>query len=117
MTQEVIEPVDKTGEDKLLDTLILAKATYKGSDKRNAITSEELANAIEWLKQALAKAAPDLLAQHEKEESDAIQAKAKAAADKAEAERIKAENAAKPKETKAERQAKLATADAAAPAA
>jgi hypothetical protein len=108
MTQEVKEPVDKTGEDYLLDTLIKAKATYKGSDKRNAITSEELANAIEWLRQALAKAAPDLLSQHDAEELQAQQAKAQAAADRAEAERVKAEKAAQPKPTKAERQAALA---------
>lgn len=107
MTQEVREPVDKTGEDKLLDTLILARATYKGSDKRNAITSEELANAIEWLRQALAKADPDMLAQYDADEAAAAQAKAQAAADKAEAERVKAEKAAQPKPSKAERQATL----------
>jgi len=109
MTQEVNEPVDKTGEDKLLDTLILAKATYKGSDKRNAITSEELSNAIEWLRQALAKAAPELLSQHDAEELAAAQAKEQAKADAAERERLKAEKAAQPKPTKAERQAALAT--------
>ena len=59
MTQEVNEPVDKTGEDYLLDTLIIAKATVKGSDKRNAITCEELDNAISWLRAALGKVAPD----------------------------------------------------------
>jgi hypothetical protein len=108
MTQPVREPVDKTGEDKLLDTLILAKATYKGSEKRNAITSDELVNAIEWLRAALAKAAPDLLSQHDAEELQAAEAKAQVAADKAEAERVKAEKAAQPKPSKAERQAALA---------
>jgi hypothetical protein len=114
MTQEVIEPVDKTGEDYLLDTLNKAKATYRGSDKRNAITSDELANAIEWLRQALAKAAPDLLSKHDAEEQAAANAKQQAAADKAERERLKAEKAAQPKPTKAERQAALATAQPAA---
>lgn len=109
MTQEVKDPVDKTGEDKLLDTLILAKATAKGSDKRNAITCEELDNAISWLRAALGKVAPDLLAQHESDIAQAEQARVDAAAAKAEAERLKAEKAAQPKETKAERQAKLAT--------
>lgn len=109
MTQEVIEPVDKTGEDYLLDTLIKAKATAKGSDKRNAITCEELDNAISWLRAALAKVAPDMLAKHESDIAAAEQARVDAAAAKAEAERLKAEKAAQPKETKAERQAKLAT--------
>jgi hypothetical protein len=108
MTQEVINPVDKTGEDYLLETLNKAKATYRGSDKRNAITSDELANAIEWLRQALAKAAPELLSKHDAEEQAAADAKQQAAADKAERERIKAEKAAQPKLTKAERQAALA---------
>ena len=107
MTQEVIEPVDKTGEDYLLDTLNKAKATYRGSDKRNAITSDELNNAIEWLRQALAKAAPDLLAKADADEQAAAQAKQDAAAEKAERERIKAEKAAQPKLSKAERQAAL----------
>lgn len=108
MTQEVKEPVDKTGEDKLLDTLILAKATWKGSDKRNAITCEELGNAIEWLRAALAKVAPDMLSKHDAEEAEAAETRRKAAEAKAEAERVKAEKAAAPKESKAERQARLA---------
>ena len=114
MTQEVKETVDKTGEDYLLDTLVKAKATFKGSDKRNAITSEELANAIEWLRQALAKAAPELLGQHDAEELQAQQAKEQAKADAAERERIKAEKAAQPKQSKAERQAAMGAAQPAA---
>jgi hypothetical protein len=113
MTQEVKEPVDKTGEDYLLDTLIKAKATFKGSDKRNAITSEELSNAIDWLRAALAKAAPELLSNHDAEEAAQVQAKADAAQAKAEAEAEKARKAEAAKDTpkpnKAERQAALAT--------
>jgi hypothetical protein len=109
MTQEVNEPVDKSGEDYLLDTLVKAKATQKGSTTRNAITSEELANAIEWLRAAMAVADPDALAKYDADEAAAAQAKVDAATAKAEAERVKAEKAAMPKETKAERQAKLAT--------
>ena len=107
MTQAVNEPVDKTGEDYLLDTLIKAKATFKGSDKRNAITSDELSNAIEWLRAALGKAAPELLSKHDAEELAAVEAKRAAAEAKAEAERVKAEKAAQPKLSKAERQAAL----------
>lgn len=108
MTQEVREAVEKTGEDYLLDTLNKAKATYRGSKTRNAITSDELANAIEWLRQALAKADPDMLAKHDAEEAKAVADAQQAAHEKAERERIKAEQAAQPKPSKAERQAALA---------
>ena len=107
MTQDVPESVDKTGEDYLLDTLIKAKATRKGSDKRNAITSVELDNAIEWLRTALGSVAPGLLAKHEADETKAAADKEKARADKAEAERLKAEKALQPKPSKADRQANL----------
>jgi hypothetical protein len=117
MTQEVKEPVDKTGEDKLLDTLILAKATYKGSDKRNAITVIELEHAINWLRQALAKVAPDMLSAHDKEEQDAHEAREKAKQAKIEADEIKAAKAAEPKLSKAERQAALANVNVSQPAA
>jgi hypothetical protein len=109
MTQEVKEAVDKTGEDYLLDTLIKARATYKGSDKRNAITCEELVNAIEWLRAAMAKVAPDALAKYDADEQKAIDDREKAKADKIEAERLKTEKANEPKPSKAERQAGLAT--------
>ena len=108
MTQEVKETIEKTGEDYLLDTLNKAKATYRGSKTRNAITSDELANAIEWLRQALAKADPDMLAQHDAEEAKAVVDAQQAAHEKAERERLKAEQAAQPKPSKAERQAALA---------
>jgi hypothetical protein len=113
MTQEVKDPVDKTGEDYLLDTLIKARATFKGSDKRNAITVEELQYAIDYLRLAMGKVAPDMLAAYDAEEAAALQAKADAAESKRVADEIKAAKAAEPKppkETKAERQAKLATA-------
>jgi hypothetical protein len=120
MTQEVREPVDKSGEDYLLDTLIKARATLKGSDKRNAITVEELQYAIDYLRLAMGKVAPDMLNAYDAEEAKAVQDKA----DREEAKRIadeeKARKAAEPKapkETKAERQAKLATQPEAAPAA
>jgi hypothetical protein len=113
MTQEVKEPVDKSGEDYLLDTLIKARATAKGSDKRNAITCEELDNAIEWLRAAMGKVAPDALAAYDAEERAALQAKADAKQAKDEAEAEKARKAAEPKPSKAERQAKLATTEAA----
>jgi hypothetical protein len=112
MTQEVKEPVDKTGEDYLLDTLIKARATAKGSDKRNAITCVELDNAIEWLRAAMGVVAPDMLAEYDAEEAKAVQAKEAAKQAKAEADEIRAAKAGevKPaKESKAERQAKLAT--------
>jgi hypothetical protein len=111
MTQEVKDPVDKTGEDYLLDTLIKARATFKGSDKRNAITCQELTNAIEWLRAAMGVVAPDMLAAYDAEEAKALQAKADAAEAKRVADEIKAAKAAEPKapkESKAERQAKLA---------
>jgi hypothetical protein len=113
MTQEVKEPVDKTGEDYLLDTLIKARATAKGSDKRNAITCVELDNAIEWLRAAMGVVAPDKLAEYDASEAKAIQAKAdaKAAKEEAEAEKARKAQEAKdaPKPSKAERQAALAT--------
>jgi cob(I)alamin adenosyltransferase len=109
MTQEVREPVDKTGEDYLLDTLIKARATFKGSDKRNAITCEELTNAIEWLRAAMGKVAPDMLAAYDAEEAAAHQAREDAKRAKQEAEEEKARKAAEPKLSKAERQAALAT--------
>jgi hypothetical protein len=109
MTQEVNDPVDKTGEDYLLDTLIKARATAKGSDKRNAITCTELNNAIEWLRAAMGVVAPEALAAYDAEEAKAIQAKADAKAAKEAAEEEKARKAAEPKLSKAERQAKLAT--------
>jgi hypothetical protein len=101
--------VDKTGEDKLLDTLILARATFKGSDKRNAITCEELSNAIQWLRAAMGKVAPDMLAAYDADEAAAYQAREDAKRAKQEAEEEKARKAAEPKESKADRQAKLAT--------
>jgi hypothetical protein len=116
MTQEVKEPVDKSGEDYLLDTLIKARATFKGSDKRNAITCTELTNAIEWLRAAMGVVAPDMLAAYDAEEAAALQAKADAAESKRLAEEEKARKAAEPKapkESKADRQAKLATTEAA----
>lgn len=108
MTQPVNETVDKTGEDYLLDTLVKAKATRKGSRNRNAITCDELDNAIEWLSAALGKVAPDLLDKHNAEEAQAETDAAQAEKDKAERERAKAEKAAQPKLSKAERQAALA---------
>jgi hypothetical protein len=113
MTQEVKEPVDKTGEDYLLDTLIKAKATAKGSATRNAITCDELNNAIDWLRHALAKIAPDMLNQHDAEEQAAVQAKADAAEAKRVAEEEKARKAAEPKAprpSKAEKQERFAAA-------
>jgi hypothetical protein len=113
MTQEVREPVDKTGEDYLLDTLIKARATAKGSDKRNAITCEELDNAIQWLRAAMGKVAPDMLAAYDAEEAAAHQAREDAKRAKQEAEEEKARKAAEPRPSrasgpsKAERQATL----------
>jgi hypothetical protein len=109
MTQEVIDPVDKTGEDYLLDTLIKAKATQRGSNTRNQITVEELQYAIDYLRLALGKVAKNLLDEYDAKEAAAEQAKADAAAAKAEAEAEKARKAAEPKLSKAERQAQLAT--------
>jgi cob(I)alamin adenosyltransferase len=115
MTQEVREPVDKTGEDYLLDTLIKARATAKGSDKRNAITCEELDNAIQWLRAAMGKVAPDMLAAYDADEAAAHQAREDAKRAKQEAEEEKARKAAEPRPSrasgpsKAERQAGLAT--------
>jgi hypothetical protein len=109
MTQEVKEAAPKTGEDKLLDAYITAKAAYKGGKERNPVPSTELQNAIDWLRQALAVTAPGLLKEHEDKLAQAEKDAAQAAADKAERERVAAEKAAQPKQSKAQRQATLAT--------
>ena len=96
-----------TGEEKLLAAYLTALAAEKGGKERNPVPSDELSNAIEWLRQALAVTAPDLLKEHEDKIAKSEQDKAQAEADKAEREADKAAKAAQPKQTKAERQAAL----------
>jgi hypothetical protein len=109
MTQPIIDKAPMTGEEKLLAAYITAKAAEKGGKERNPVPSDELSNAIQWLRAALAATAPDLLKEHEAKlaqaEADKAQAEQAKAERKAEAER----KAAEPKLTKAERQAALAT--------
>ena len=82
MTQEVKETSPKTGEEKLLDAYVTAKAAYKGGKDRNPVPTTELENAIGWLHAALSKTAPDLLKQYEDDLSKAEADKAVAAAEK-----------------------------------
>jgi hypothetical protein len=112
MTVEVKETAPMTGEEKLLAAYITAKAAEKGGKERNPVPSDELSNAIQWLRAALAVTAPELLKEHEDSIAQAAADKQQAEADKAERERIKAEKAAQPKLSKAERQAALAAAPA-----
>jgi len=107
MTQKVQETAPMTGEEKLLAAYITAKAAEKGYKDRNPVPSEELTNAIEWLRQALIKTAPDLLKEHEAKLAAAEHERMQAAQAKAQREAEKAAKAAQPKPSKAERQAKL----------
>ena len=112
MTQPVNDKGPMTGEEKLLSAYLTALAAEKGGTNRNPVPSDELSNAIQWLKAALAITAPDLLQEHEdgiaQSEQDAA-AKAQAKADR-EAEALRKKNEPKaPKESKADRQARLAT--------
>ena len=115
MTQPVKDTQPMTGEEKLLAAYLTAIAAEKGGTNRNPVPSEALTNAIEWLRQALATTAPDLLKDHEDSIAKSEQDKAQREADKAEREAEKARKAAEPKppkESKADRQAKLAAAQA-----
>lgn len=107
MSQEVKETAPMTGEEKLLSAYLTALAAEKGGKERNPVPSEQLSNAIEWLRQALSVTAPDLLKEHEDKVAKSEQDKAQAEADKAQREADKAAKAAQPKQTKAERQAAL----------
>ena len=115
MTQPVKDTQPMTGEEKLLAAYLTALAAEKGGKERNPVPSDELSNAIQWLKAALAITAPDLLKDHEDSITQAEQDKADKEAAKAEREAEKARKAAEPKppkESKADRQAKLANAQA-----
>ncbi len=115
MTQPVKDNQPMTGEEKLLAAYLTALAAEKGGKERNPVPSDELANAIQWLKAALAVTAPDLLKDHEDSITQAEQDKAEKERVKAEREAEKARKAAEPKppkESKADRQAKLAAAQA-----
>jgi hypothetical protein len=116
MTVEVTSSAPMTGEEKLLAAYITAKAAEKGGKERNPVPSDALSNAIEWLRQALATTAPELLKEHEDKLAQSEHDKADAERTKAEREAEKARKAAEPKapkQTKAERQAALANAPAA----
>jgi len=114
MTQKVQETAPMTGEEKLLAAYITAKAAEKGYKDRNPVPSEELTNAIEWLRQALIKTAPDLLKEHEAKLAAAEHERMQAAQAKAQREAERAAKAAQPKPSKAERQAALASSPSAA---
>jgi hypothetical protein len=110
MSQEVKETAPMTGEEKLLAAYLTALAAEKGGKDRNPVPSDELANAISWLRAALAATAPDLLKEHEDGIAQAEADKAAAEQAKAEREAEKARKAAEPKPpklSKAERQAAL----------
>jgi hypothetical protein len=112
MSQEVKDTAPMTGEEKLLAAYLTALAAEKGGKERNPVPSDELANAILWLRQALAVTAPDLLKEHEDGIAQAEQDKAAKEQAKAEREAEKARKAAEPKppkESKADRQSRLAT--------
>ena len=111
MTQPVKDTQPMTGEEKLLAAYLTALAAEKGGTNRNPVPSDELSNAIQWLRQALAVTAPDLLQEHEDSIAQSEKDKADKEAAKAERERLAAEKAAQPKapkESKADRQARLA---------
>ena len=88
MSVTVNETEAKTGQDKLLDVYLAAKSTEKGTAERNPLPSDELAQAIYWLEQALINSAPETYEKYkEKEQAKAERAaKAQAAKDKAAAE-------------------------------
>ena len=111
MTQPVKDTQPMTGEEKLLAAYLTALAAEKGGTNRNPVPSDELSNAIQWLRQALAVTAPDLLQEHEDSIAQSEKDKADKEAAKVERERLAAEKAAQPKppkESKADRQARLA---------
>jgi hypothetical protein len=112
MSQEVKDNQPMTGEEKLLAAYLTALAAEKGGKERNPVPSDELTNAIQWLRAALATTAPDLLKEHEDGLAQAEQDKAAKEQAKVEREAEKARKAAEPKppkESKADRQARLAT--------
>ena len=55
MTQPVKDTQPMTGEEKLLAAYLTALAAEKGGTNRNPVPSDELSNAIQWLRQALAR--------------------------------------------------------------
>ena len=97
MTQPVKDTQPMTGEEKLLAAYLTALAAEKGGKDRNPVPSDELSNAIQWLRQALAITAPDRLKDHEDSITQAEQDKANKEAAKAEREAEKARKAAEPK--------------------
>ena len=110
MSQDVKDTQPMTGEEKLLSAYLAALAAEKGGKERNPVPSDELSNAIQWLRAALANTAPDLLKEHEDGLAQAEQDKADKEQAKAEREAEKARKAAEPKppkQTKAERQAEV----------
>ena len=112
MTQPVNDKGPMTGEEKLLSAYLTALAAEKGGTNRNPVPSDELSNAIQWLKAALAITAPDLLQEHEDGIAQSEQDKADKEKAKSEREAEKARKANEPKppkESKADRQARLAT--------
>ena len=86
MTQPVKETQPMTGEEKLLAAYLTALAAEKGGKERNPVPSDELSNAIQWLRAALAVTAPELLKEHEDSIAQSEQAKADKEQAKAERE-------------------------------